>query len=116
VRFLADENIERPVIEFLRSKGHDVLAIAEDYTGAVDEDVLKIANGERRVLVTNDKDFGELVFLQKRISPGILLIRSSIEDSEAKIRLLKEVLQVAAEKISGNFVVVTEGGYRLRSL
>ena len=116
MKFLADENIEKPIIEFLKTKGHDVFAVADHCPGTADEDILKIANQESRILVTNDKDFGELIFLQEQISSGILLIRSGIETSEAKVELLTEVLQKIVEKIPGNFVVLYENGYRIRSL
>ena len=116
MKFVADENVERPIILFLRSEGYDVFSIAESCYGITDEEILKISNLESRILLTNDKDFGELIFLQKRLSSGILLIRSSLETSEAKVKLVKEILKEIGDKLEGNFVVVSEGGYRLRPL
>jgi predicted nuclease of predicted toxin-antitoxin system len=62
MKFLADESCAGPVIQALREAGHDVLAIAEAARGAVDEAVMARALGERRILITEDPDFGELVY------------------------------------------------------
>lgn len=63
MRFLLDESADLPLREHLRRLGHDATAIAHEYPGALpDSDVLAIAVSEDRVLITNDRDFGELVF------------------------------------------------------
>ncbi|MDI6734728.1 MAG: DUF5615 family PIN-like protein [bacterium] len=116
MKFVADENIETAIIIFLREKGYDVINIKESYRGVTDERVLKVANQENRILITNDKDFGELIFFQKRISSGILLIRSFVETSSAKVKLVKNVIEQIGERLKENFVVVSESGYRIRPL
>jgi predicted nuclease of predicted toxin-antitoxin system len=73
--FLADENIDREIVERLRADGHDVLWVAELDRGLDDEAVLAMASKDGRALVTADKDFGELVFRQGRASAGVILIR-----------------------------------------
>jgi len=77
---------------------------------------LQFANCESRILITNDKDFGELIFRQGRITQGILLIRASNEESSNKIRLVKEVIKKVKNKIRGNFIVVNETGIRIRKI
>jgi hypothetical protein len=62
MRFLADENFPRPALLALRKAGWDVLAIAEECPGVPDEDVAALCEDQRRILLTFDKDFGELVF------------------------------------------------------
>jgi predicted nuclease of predicted toxin-antitoxin system len=62
MRFLADENVSRHVIERLRNAGHDVTAVAETRAGASDEEVLNAADADGRILITEDRDFGEMVF------------------------------------------------------
>ena len=84
MRLLADESVEAPVCQMLRAQGHDVVAIDEEDPGAEDEAVLARATSEGRVLVTNDKDFAELAFLQRRASSGILLVRLPRFHSDSK--------------------------------
>ena len=75
MRFLADENVEAPVIRTLRELGHEVLEVGGLKPGAEDDEVTSIARERGCILVTNDKDFGRLVFLQEKRVPGALLLR-----------------------------------------
>ena len=70
MQFIVDESTGAAVVEFLRSDGHDVLAVAEAMPEANDQDILARAAREKRVLVTNDKDFGELIFRDGRVHTG----------------------------------------------
>lgn len=65
MRFLANENIEKRIVTFLRNSGYDVTYCAEMRPRLDDETVLEIANAEHRIIITNDKDFGELTYLQR---------------------------------------------------
>jgi predicted nuclease of predicted toxin-antitoxin system len=74
--FLADENFPRPAVEALRQAGFDVLWIAEANPGAPDDEVLALCISTGRVLLTFDKDFGELAYRRSRSAPcGIVLFR-----------------------------------------
>ena len=75
MNFLADESCAGPVVRTLREAGHDVVAIAEVARGATDEQVLERALNEKRVLITEDRDFGELVYARGRSSAGVILVR-----------------------------------------
>src|SRR5713226_3104921 len=75
VHLLADENFDPNIIQALRDAGHDVRAIRETDRGAADETIIASALAERRVLLTEDKDFGELVYKRAQPSPGVILIR-----------------------------------------
>ncbi len=76
MRFLLDENADLPLGDFLKQLGHDVTSIAKDYTRSIDdEDVLSIAIRERRIVITNDKDFGALVYQRHLAHSGIILFR-----------------------------------------
>lgn len=79
MNFLADEGCAGPVIRALRKAGHDVIAIAiaEVAAGATDQQVLDRALNENRVLITEDRDFGNLVYAQRRPSAGVVLLRFS---------------------------------------
>jgi len=117
VKFLTDESVEKPVVDWLRNQSFDVMYIAEK-TPCIsdDEDVLRLANNEDRVLITNDKDFGELVFHQARIALGIILIRATNEKSSNKVRLVREVLEKVGNKLAGSFIVVNEAGIRMKKI
>jgi len=78
VNFMADENIDRQIVERLRQEGHNVQYVAETDAGITDDEVLDMANRDQVLLLTADKDFGELVFRQKRITSGAIRIRHEI--------------------------------------
>ncbi|MCL4489624.1 MAG: DUF5615 family PIN-like protein [Chloroflexi bacterium] len=74
MKFLLDESADLPLAMFLRESGHDVTAIAHDYPQALkDREVLAIAYREQRILLTNDRDFGELIFRQRLPHSGVVL-------------------------------------------
>lgn len=114
MKFLLDENVEFRLRAFLEDT-HDVTAIASDYPQALsDKDVLAIAFSEQRILITNDKDFGELVFSHNQPHAGVILFRlSPSTTSEEKIVRLKEVLVTYAQKLD-KFIVITPRGVRIR--
>lgn len=116
MKFLADESIEKPVIDWLRGQDFDVRYVTEITPSINDEEVIRFANDEGRILITNDKDFGELVFRQSKIILGVLLIRATNERTSNKIRLVREVLEKARNKLAGYFVVVNEAGIRMKKI
>jgi len=71
VTFLADEGVDRQIVERLRLDGHDVFYVAEMAPGITDEIVLSASRNSERVLITADKDFGELLFWQQQASTGV---------------------------------------------
>src|SRR6266699_58426 len=92
MKFLLDENIDARLLPFLQELGHDVTSVAKDYFyGLFDEDVLAMAHQEHRILITNDRDFGELIFRQQLPHSGIILFRLTPYD--ANIHLRKKLLQ-----------------------
>jgi predicted nuclease of predicted toxin-antitoxin system len=116
VRFLANENVEQPVVDSLRAAGHDVVCVGEVAPGARDEEVLRLANAESRLLLTNDKDFSELVYREGRVSGGIVLLRLETQDGRQKAARLAEILAGVEERLAGHFAVVSEERVRLRPL
>jgi len=116
MKFLADENVERPIVEVLRALGHDVLYASEMSRGEDDDRLLRLTNRERRVLITSDKDFGELVYLRGQVATGILLLRFRTERSSVKAALVETFLRSAASRLVGHFTVLSESGARIRPL
>jgi predicted nuclease of predicted toxin-antitoxin system len=74
MQFVADENVSHRVVERLRADGHNVTLVAEMRSGMSDTDVLKFAETETCILVTEDRDFGELIFRQHLSVQGIVLL------------------------------------------
>ena len=73
MRWLADECVPVPLVAFLRTGGHDVLYVAEAAAGLWNSDVIALALRERWLLLTEDKDFGDLVFRRGRAVPGVVV-------------------------------------------
>ena len=116
MRLLADENIPLQAIELLRGKGHNVLAIAESMPSICDENVMLLAEEDGRILLTFDKDFGELAYSFKpRPSCGIILFRIPLRSADYIAKMIAEVLDARCDW-PGHFAVVEPGRIRLREL
>jgi predicted nuclease of predicted toxin-antitoxin system len=113
VKFLADESCAGPVISALRQADHDVLAIAEVAKGAVDERVMERALSERRVLITEDRDFGELVYARGRQSAGVILVKFHSRVRGAKPAVVVEAVARLGLRLQNAFVVVEPGRVRI---
>lgn len=108
MRLLLDENIPRSLFEHLIAQGHDVVAVAERMSGAVDQEVLQLATQEERVLVTVDQDFANILRFPQFTHAGILFLRSKIINPAVIKQLLDGVLAtVAPDRIYGRLVVVS---------
>lgn len=114
LRFIVDESTGAAVAEYLRDAGHDVLAVAEAIPQTPDEDILARAVNDRRILVTNDKDFGRLVYRTGRAHNGIVLFRLRDESAENRVRQMRLLMTRYADRLAGNFIVATEAGVRIR--
>lgn len=114
MKFLADENVDQQIVASLRSSGHDVVYIAELDPGITDEQVLALANGQGCLLITEDKDFGELVFRMRRQSHGIILLRLAGKPSPEKSAIATWVVTAHGPELQQSFTVVTGNGVRIR--
>jgi len=116
MRLLANENVSATVIQALRQRGHDVLSAKESMRGESDPAVLLRARQEGRLVVTHDKDFGELAFRKGLPAEcGILLFRLGGADPDSDNRRMLEVIQ-GREDWAGHFAVVTDDQIRIRPL
>ena len=116
MRWLADECVAAPLVAFLRATGHDVLYIAETAGGSSDADVIAFALNEKRLLLTEDKDFGELVFRRQHTVPGVVLMRIDLENLELKTRRLTAAIERYGEGLFGRYIVIEDGRLRSRPL
>ena len=116
MRIIVNENVARTVIDELRQRGHDVLSVKESMCGDGDDAILARAEVEGRIVVTHDKDFGELAFrLQMPASCGIVLFRLSSTDPDVDIKRMLDVLDGRSDW-AGQFSVVTDDRIRMREL
>jgi len=114
MNLLADEGIHRQVVERLRHEGHHTLYVAEMSPSISDDEVLQQANASGALLITADKDFGELVFRQSRVHAGVVLIRLLGLSIAAKADIVAKVFQERAPELEGAFSVISPGVVRIR--
>ena len=114
MNFLADEGVDSPRVVHLREQGFDVRYIAEFAGGQPDERVLEIANAENRILITTDKDFGELVYRLRQIHPGVILLRLAGLSPAEKGRLCENAIRTHSSELSDSFTVIQHRMIRIR--
>jgi predicted nuclease of predicted toxin-antitoxin system len=114
VRFLADEGVDRPIVDRLRSEGHEVEAIAELDPGLPDTAVLELARRPGFLLLTSDKDFGELVFRQRRLTGGVVLLRLAGLAPERKAEVVSACIAEHGHEMPSAFAVLTARSLRIR--
>lgn len=107
MKFLLDENIGKTVAKFLEKLGYAASRIRLIAPGIEDYEVLDLSVSKNSILITSDKDFGELIFKEGWFSTGIIFLRLQDESSENKIRALKKVLSKHKE-IEKKFITVKE--------
>jgi predicted nuclease of predicted toxin-antitoxin system len=115
MNLLADECVDLQIVERLRQDGHNVLYIAEMEPGIGDDEILSQANERRALLVTADKDFGELVFRLGRLHAGVVLVRLVGIFPEKKAEIVAEVFHDHAEELRYKFTVISPGIVRIRA-
>lgn len=115
MKLVADESIDGPIVERLRASGFEVVAVAEVGAGLRDDEVLSLANDQHAILLTGDKDFGDLVFRLKRVSAGVILVRLSGLKPRRKAEIVDASVRVHGGEMTGAFTVITPGGIRIRS-
>jgi predicted nuclease of predicted toxin-antitoxin system len=114
--FLADECCDALVVRTLRALGHDVTYVAELAPGLTDTDVLTQSVSEERILLTEDRDFGELVFKRQAMAHGIVLLRILPEDRQQKPTRITALVEDYQDELQGSIVVVTLNTIRIRPL
>ncbi|MBW7968671.1 DUF5615 family PIN-like protein [Bradyrhizobium sp. BR 10289] len=114
--WLADECVTVSLVRELRGAGHDVLYIAEFAASVSDVEVIALASREGRILLTADKDFGELVFRRGLTVPGLILLRIDPENRQLGRTRLLEAVDQFGEQLFGRYLVIDEVRFRSRPL
>jgi len=112
--FLADESCDFTIIRTLRAEGFDVVSVAESYPSIADETVLEIAYREKRLLLTEDKDFGEWIFSHGKKMYGIVLFRYPARLRQNIGNLTVELVNEHGLLLTNNFTVIEPGRARIR--
>lgn len=116
IKILADENIERRIVIFLKLCKFDVKSVLDYGKGFDDETVLGLAVKENRLLITSDKDFGMMIFFQQKRHCGVILLRFKTENVNQKISILKHVIkEFNFKKFINKFVVISEKTVRINN-
>ena len=113
MRFLADECCDFAAVRSLRAEGHDVLAVNEFQHRSVDKELMELALTENRILVTEDKDFGWLVFAGRVESPGVILIRFPASARGLLAAAVVKLVREHGSQMVGAFVVLQPGAARI---
>ena len=111
---LADESIDGPIVYRLRRDGHLVHYVAEMEPGISDDAVLDLTNRETALLLTADRDFGELVYRQGRTTSGIVLVRLAGLSPTRKADLVSTALDQHGSELLHSFTVISPGAVRVR--
>lgn len=114
MKIVADENVDQQIVDRLRADGHEVLFVAEFDPGIDDEAVLLRSRQTNAILLTADKDFGELVFRQRLVHAGVLLIRLAGIEPAVKAALVAAMFDRHGEELSAGFAVLSKHSLRLR--
>lgn len=114
MRFLADEGVDKAIVEALRGYGRNVRWMAEELQGAKDDAILDTAARDARLLITEDKDFGELVYRQRLHHRGVILVRLDGISNTQKGRVVARAISAHEAELAGAFTVIRHTTIRIR--
>jgi predicted nuclease of predicted toxin-antitoxin system len=116
MRFLADAHISVEMVAMIRDLGHDCLDASAIPARMPDVDVLRMAAADGRIVVTADKDFGELVFVHQIACPGVVLVRVALADETDRVARVRSAWPTVLSRLPGSCVTITTVGIRARPM
>lgn len=116
MNFVADESIDQAIVAALRKSGHNVQYVAELAPGISDSMILDSANKTSSVIITADKDFGDLVYRQKYLNPGIILLRLAGLSRGQKVEIVINAITQYGDNLLGKFSVISPSTMRIRNI
>jgi predicted nuclease of predicted toxin-antitoxin system len=116
VRWLIDECVDAALVAQLREYGHDVSYMSDVAPRATDPEVMHRAHSENRLLLTEDKDFGDLVFRQAKPVPGLVLLRIDSTRRSLMGTRLQAAIDRFGERPLGRYTVIEDARFRSRPL
>ncbi len=116
VKIIADENIDTIIIKSLRNNDYNVISIKENFRGMKDNEIIVLANENRCLILTEDKDFGEWVFAHRTESAGVLFLGYDEIEINEIMKSLLSILKEYDSSLYGKFTVITKNKVRIRSI
>lgn len=116
LKFLVDESSGKKLSNFLKTNNFDSIFAGDLFSGSEDSEVLAFAEKEERILITNDKDFGELIFRLGKPSSGVIFLRLKKDLPQTKQDYTLKIIRELKLTLKNSFVIVTEDKIRIRSL
>jgi predicted nuclease of predicted toxin-antitoxin system len=116
MRIIVDESVDYIITKDLRDNGFDISAIIDESPGISDEEIINKVNQEKAIILTADKDFGELTFKMHKTNEGIILIRLSGIDNQEKSKIVVNNIKKYSDKVSNSFCVISPNNIRIRKL
>lgn len=117
MQLLANENIPLSSVQVLRAAGHDVLSITEHQPGMTDTEVMSMAHTQQRSIVTFDRDYGELIFVNRMPTPpAVFYLRVPPSSPQAAALTILALLQQLGNQTVEGFFVVEAQSYRRRPM
>jgi predicted nuclease of predicted toxin-antitoxin system len=113
---IADENLEKYWIELLRNKKYEVLSIAETHPQINDSEVASLAQQHRGILITEDKDFGELVFAHGVSGLSIVFLRYDQPEYSQIENALMEIIEKYHHQDTPHFITISKNKIRIRKI
>lgn len=114
MKLFVDESVDRQIVDYLRHQNHEVMYVAELAPSIPDDEVLYRANQQNMVLLTGDKDFGELVYRQQQISMGVILIRLHGLSPDHKAEIVATAIRTHEHQLMRSFSVISPSAIRIR--
>ena len=114
LKFLVDVGVGKKVEDFLYKNGYDILSVRKLNPRMSDSEVIDIAAKDNRIVITMDKDFGELIYNSGLIHKGILLLRTENCSGDKKVKILSEILINYSSELEENFCVFSKDRLRIR--
>ena len=114
LKLLVDVGVSKKKEEWLLKNGYDLKAVRDINPKMEDDKILSIAVSENRMVVTMDKDFGELVYNSGLPHSGVLLLRLEDAKSDEKVKTIEKILKEYSDKLLNNFCVFQHGRLRIR--
>ena len=114
MKLLVDVGVGKAVEVWLAGQDHDVKAVGDLNPRMTDDDILLLAVQEERLVITMDKDFGQMVFHTGRAHAGVLLLRMEDARSAEKVQAIQRIFTRHADSLSGNFCVYQDNRLRVR--
>jgi predicted nuclease of predicted toxin-antitoxin system len=114
MKFLVDVGVGKKVENWLKENGFDVLSVRNIDSRAKDSQILRWAVDQQRMIISMDKDFGELVYNSRKHHAGVLILRLEDADGDTKVEVIKKILSEYYDRIESHFCVFQDGRLRIR--